>query len=252
MSDPWIALPAGAAIATVAVSIGIGGGILWMPFFLLGLGLDPGTAVVSSLLIQVAGMGSGSFAFFREKAVDLRLMSFLLMATLPGVGIGAWISRVVQPPHMELLLGLFALTTAFWFVNTSQKYEEKGSSRADMAVAYRYGWRVTLMSVGSGLLSVSIGEWLIPLLRSRFQLRMRTAIATSIATIFGVCIIGVVFHLAMGNRIDWEVVGFAVPGVLLGGQIGPRITKSIEERKLKEVFIFALTLIGIHLIYNAV
>lgn len=121
MPSDWIALPVGVFIATVAVSIGIGGGVLWMPFFLLVLKLDPATSIVSSLVIQIAGMGSGSIAFFREKKVDVRLMTFLLLATVPGVGAGALLSLVVQPPHIELLLGLFALTTAFLFVSASQR-----------------------------------------------------------------------------------------------------------------------------------
>ena len=50
--------------------------------------------------------------------------------------------------------------------------------------------------------------------------------------------------------------GFAAsltPGdtFLIGGQIGPRLAERINERKLKDIFIFLLTLIGIHLIYNA-
>jgi hypothetical protein len=39
--------------------------------------------------------------------------------------------------------------------------------------------------------------------------------------------------------------------VIIGGQIGPRFSERINERMLKEVFIFLLTLIGIHLIYNS-
>jgi penicillin amidase len=42
-----------------------------------------------------------------------------------------------------------------------------------------------------------------------------------------------------------------VPGVIIGGQVGPWFTEKINERMLKEVFIFLLTLIGIHLIYNS-
>jgi len=42
-----------------------------------------------------------------------------------------------------------------------------------------------------------------------------------------------------------------VPGVMIGGQIGPRIIRRINERILKEMFVFVLTLFGIHLIYNS-
>jgi len=60
-----------------------------------------------------------------------------------------------------------------------------------------------------------------------------------------------VAHLLMGGRAEPAVILWALPGVILGGQIGPRITTRINERLLKEIFIFLLTLLGIHLIYNA-
>ena len=34
-------------------------------------------------------------------------------------------------------------------------------------------------------------------------------------------------------------------------QLGPRLAERINDRVLKEIFIFLLTLIGIHLIYNS-
>jgi uncharacterized protein len=55
----------------------------------------------------------------------------------------------------------------------------------------------------------------------------------------------------LGTSADPIALLWAVPGVIIGGQIGPRITEKINERMLKEVFIFLLTLIGIHLIYNS-
>jgi hypothetical protein len=55
----------------------------------------------------------------------------------------------------------------------------------------------------------------------------------------------------MGGRADTATLVWAVPGVIVGGQIGPRIAGIINDRILKEIFVFLLTLIGIHLIYNA-
>ena len=63
----FLAFPAGMIIASLASTVGIGGGILWMPFFLIFLKLPPETAVVTSLLVQTAGMGSGSVAFIKKK-----------------------------------------------------------------------------------------------------------------------------------------------------------------------------------------
>ena len=107
------------------------------------------------------------------------------------------------------------------------------------------------MAAGSGMLSVSMGEWLVPFMRSKLEMKMNKAIGTSIAIIFATSAFGVATHLLLGAGTDLGLVLWAVPGVVIGGQIGPRIAARINSRLLKEVFIFLLTLIGIHLVYNA-
>ncbi|BBO87186.1 sulfite exporter TauE/SafE family protein [Desulfosarcina ovata] len=246
-----LALPAGVVIATLVSAVGIGGGILWMPFFLLFLQLPPETAVVTSLLVQTAGMGSGSMAFIRKGAADLPLAGFLLLLTLPGLALGALLTRRLSSANLELALGILTLTTAFLFVSASQRYAERGQDRVPLKHVRQYGAVVSCLATASGMLSVSIGEWLVPLMRSRLKLRMRVAVATSIVTIFGTCVAGSALHLLMGAPTDLKILAWAVPGVLIGGQIGPRVTETINERVLKELFVFLLTLIGIHLIYNS-
>ncbi|MCP3688170.1 MAG: sulfite exporter TauE/SafE family protein, partial [Gammaproteobacteria bacterium] len=53
---------AGSMIATAAMAIGIGGGILWTPLLILVYQLTPADAISTSLFIQVAGLGSGTLA----------------------------------------------------------------------------------------------------------------------------------------------------------------------------------------------
>lgn len=251
MIESWLAFPAGVFIAAAASSVGIGGGILWMPFLLIVMKLRPETAVFTSLLIQSAGMGSGTLAYARKKQIDPRLALFLLLVAVPGIAAGGWATTRITADHLELFLGMLTLTTAFLFVSAHQDYHDAGRQRLAIRQVRPYAGVVTAMAVASGMLSVSIGEWLIPLLRSRLKLRLHMAIATSITTIFGICLLGALVHFALGARAHLPILVWAVPGVLLGGQLGPRVMDRIHERHLKEVFVFLLTLIGIHLIYNS-
>ena len=246
-----MAFPTGVVIASATTSLGIGGGILWMPFFLIILKMRPETAVMTSLVIQTAGMGSGSITYFRTQQVDPDLAGLLLLSTVPGIAVGVYISSYFEARHFDLLLGLITMTTAILFVSANQKYENKGSNKLELSKARPHTPMIALMAVASGMLSVSIGEWLVPLMRGRWSMNMSTAVATSIIVIFGTCIVGALFHLIAGHNMNFSIALWAIPGVLLGGQIGPRIMVKINERLLKEIFIFLLTLIGIHLIYNS-
>lgn len=251
MINFWIAFPIGIVIATVSSIVGIGGGILWMPFLLLALKLNPEAAVLTSLMIQSCGMSSGSLAYIRRRQVDFKLALLILAVTIPGILAGSFITRTISPAHIRMIIGLLAMTTAFLFVSLNQKYDNQGRRRADMSRVRPYMPLLSLMSIVSGMLSISIGEWIIPLMHGKMNLRMSTAIATSITTIAGVCLLGSIIHLLLGGHPHWQTIAWAVPGVLIGGQIGPRVTEKINERVLKDLFIFLLTLVGIHLIYNA-
>jgi len=251
MIDTWIVFPAGILISTIVSSMGIGGGLLWMPLFLIVLKLEPEVAVLTSLLIQIFGMGSGSIVYFKQRTADYRLGFFLLLVAVPGVFTGAYLANTIKPSQIELVLGLLVVITAFLFVSSNQKYADMGIDRIKVKNIYPYAWVVILLSVGSGMLSTGISEWMIPVLRSKLSLRMNNAIATCIFVTLGICMVGVFLHLLMGGKPDWPIIFWAVPGVVFGGQIGPRITQRINERLLKEMFIFLLTLIGVHLIYNA-
>ena len=249
--ENWIAFPTGILIATVVSAIGLGGGILWMPFFLIVMKLRPETAVITSLFIQTAGMASGSVAFFMQKKVDVKLALIILAIAFPGIMAGACLANILSSHLIEVVLGVMVMMTAFVFVSTNEKYTELGEPKADYAKIPKYSWVPALSSVVSGMLSISMSEWLIPVMRSKLSLKMSGAIATCIVIALGTCLMGSAIHLLMGGKANFSIVMFAVPGVLIGGQIGPRITTRINERLLKEIFIFLLTLVGIHLIYNS-
>jgi len=129
MEHTWLAFPTGILIATVASAIGIGGGVLWMPFLLIVLNIRPDNAVLTSLMIQTAGMGSGSIAFFLQKRIDYRLALLFLIVALPGIFSGAYLLGHLKSSQMEMILGVLVMTTAFLFVSSNQKYDDVGKKK---------------------------------------------------------------------------------------------------------------------------
>ncbi len=121
MIGAWTALPAGFVIATLATLVGIGGGILWMPYLIFLAHLSPAQAIVTSLIIQVGGMGSGSIAVIRAKKTDLRFSLFLAVCAFPGVPVGVWISRFVPADSIVFILGVACLIIGLVFVYTQEE-----------------------------------------------------------------------------------------------------------------------------------
>ena len=65
----WTLLPVGVLIATIATLLGIGGGIVWVPYLILVMDFDAKEAIILSFAIQVIGMASGSMKSLVQKKI---------------------------------------------------------------------------------------------------------------------------------------------------------------------------------------
>lgn len=251
MNLEWVALPAGFIIATLATLVGFGGGILWMPFLILVAHLDPAQAVVTSLVIQVGGMGSGSVTVIRAKKANLRLSLYLSVCAFLGVPVGVWLSTLVSPASIVFLLGVFSLAMALVFVYTQDDFEGTFVSSVSLSQTAPYLWLATLFSVLTGLLSMGVGDFLVPILRNRLRLSMEAAMSACLIVMAMNAALAAALHLMIGETFATGLALWAIPGVLLGGQVGPRLAGRISDQTLKEIFIYGLSLAGIHMMFSA-
>ncbi len=250
MGGEWAALPAGLVIATAATLTGFGGGILWMPYLVYVAKLDPAQAVVTSLIIQVGGMGSGSIAVIKTGKIDLRLSLYLAVGSFVGIPIGVWLSRFIPPESLVFILGVGCLSIALVFVYLQESFSNTYVDRVSLRQAAPYLWPATLFSILTGILSMGIGDFLVPILRNKLRLTMEAAMGTCLVVMAMNAALAAVLHVMVGDTYALTTVLWAIPGVLIGGQVGPRLAGRIEDQTLKEIFIYGLSLAGIHFMFN--
>jgi len=254
--ENWILIPIGIIIATFASLIGIGGGLLWAPYFILFRDFDPQKAIMFSFLIQFVGMGSAAFSNMRRRFIYWKMVLYLLPFIAIGVVAGAFLSqRVADPRLLKGTLGIVSIFMSIFFAFQTERHDENLTE--DRSVTPPFWLRIQSLFFGSlsGLLSIGIGDFLLPVMRSRLKIPMRFTIGTNIFLNFSLALMGATFHLSFTEHVfDQEMVTillFSWIGVFLGGQIGPKLSNIIDDSRLKETFIFALLLIGIHMIYKA-
>ncbi|MDH5735836.1 MAG: sulfite exporter TauE/SafE family protein [Gammaproteobacteria bacterium] len=242
----------GIIISSAAMAIGIGGGILWTPLLILVYKLSPQEAIATSLLIQVIGMGSGSIAYYRAGLVKTKLSLIFFLFALPGVIIGSLITVKLAEQTVQMALGIMSMMLAILFVNNRDEASENTSrayTRKDIAhilpIPAFFGFTL-------GTLSLGIGEWLIPALRSKLKLGMTTSIATVIPVMFLLVIVASIIHWSFTRDLHLNYFIWGASGTLIGGQIGAHISRRLDERILKQSFIYIMTLIGIHLIFQSI
>jgi uncharacterized protein len=249
MIPDWAALPAGVVIATLATLVGIGGGLLWMPYLIFAAHLDPVQAIVTSLLIQVGGMGSGSLTVIRKKKIDLRMALLFSVCAFPGVPIGVWISRFVPASSVVFILGIACLVIGLVFVYAQDEPDE-GPRTVSLRQTVPYLWLATLFSIMTGLLSMGVGDFLVPILRNRLRMNMEAAMGACLVVMAINAALAAGLHIAIGDSVATGLALWAIPGVLIGGQIGPRLAGRIPDQTLKEIFIYGLSLAGIHMLFS--
>ena len=242
----------GIIIGSTSMAIGIGGGILWTPLLILVYGLSPLEAISTSLFIQITGLGSGTFAYIRAKLIHIRLSIILAVVALPGVVLGSYVTVSLAEHTIQMVLGIMAMILAILFVISNQETEIQKdfnlNAKAVRKVAAIPGFFGFLM----GFLSVGISEWLIPALRHRLKLDMPHAIGTSIGMMFILAITSSIVHFNLSGNFHSEIIILSSIGTLIGGQVGVRISQRINDQLLKQSFIYLMTLIGIHLIFQAI
>ena len=242
----------GVAIGSIAMAIGIGGGILWTPLLILIYGLSPQEAIATSLFIQITGLGSGTFAYIRAKLIHIRLSVILAIVALPGVVLGSYMTVNLAEQTIQMILGIMAMILAILFVVSNEEAESRKNFNLDAKAVRKVAIIPGFFGFLMGFLSVGISEWLVPALRHKLKFDMPHAIGTAIGMMFILAIVSSAIHFNLSENFHSEIFILGSIGTLIGGQVGARISQRINDQLLKQSFIYLMTLIGIHLIFQSI
>ena len=255
----WWVFPAAIVFSTVAIGSGVSGALFFSPFFMLVVGLTPVHAVGAGLLTEVFGMGNGLRSYVRAKLVDYATARWLLLGSIPAVIVGAIGADLVSDRILTGIFGIGLLVlSAFLILVRSpaecrpgdrpvplidRKSKGKGTTvvQARDGLVYEYPtcWRppgVLMAAAGgvlTGMISAGLPEISTTQLVVRCRLPPRVAIATSVFTLALVAAVGAGIH-ALSAEPAWQVVGWSIPGVLIGSTIGSRVGKHLPARVMEK------------------
>jgi uncharacterized membrane protein YfcA len=187
----------------------------------------------------------------RRRKISVRLVLALAASALPGVALGVLLQTVIEPQALVFILGAACMATALIFVLARETFDFVPNDRLPLRSLAPYLWLPPLFSVLTGLLSIGVGDFLVPVLRNRLRMRMDLAIGACLLLMAGNAAVAAVLHLFRGTRFPVELFLWAMAGALAGGQIGPRLAHKISDQTLKEIFTYGLSLVGIHVLFNA-
>jgi uncharacterized membrane protein YfcA len=245
-----LTLLVGITIAATVSALGLGGGIIWAPFLILVFGLPVKEMVATSLVVQTIGLGSATVRYSIQKQVNWGLAGKVVLLGVVGLIAGVFLVDFLDQVLFDFALGLLALVIAFFFIYDLDHV--KGQQNAPVELKKGFMGMIPFLAMLTSLFSVGIGDYLVPYFKEKMKMPMSVSIATSVAFMFILAGIGAIIMSLAKFNFNWAIILPAGIGVLLGGQLGPKINNYLSENTLKELFTFLLTLIGIHMLYNSI
>ncbi|MFB6250804.1 MAG: sulfite exporter TauE/SafE family protein [Halobellus sp.] len=266
----WWVFPASVLFSLVALASGVSGALFFSPFFMLIVGLSPSQAIGAGLLTEVFGMGNGVLNYVRQRVVDYSTAKWLLLGAAPAVVIGAFAAHHVPTRLLKLSFGVGLLGLGGFLLyhdppeecvpgeREGEFLEGKNTGRGVTTIETTDGetftfdtcWRlpgVGLATAGgfiTGLISAGLPEVTTTQLIVRCRLPPRVAVATSVFVLAVAAIAGAAVHALAATPV-WYVVGWSIPGVLLGGTIGTRVGKHVPSERMEPALGVVFGVVGL-------
>lgn len=239
--------------------IGSGGSILSVPILVYLFGINPVTATAYSLFIVGTTSLIGSIKNIRNKLINYSstlLFSFSAVITvyltrkylihlIPETIINTDLIFLNKDQLIMLLFSLLMLVAGFLMIKRTPKtivgLKQTKTIAPNKFLIFTEG---SLIGFLTGLIGAGGGFIIIPILVILSDLRMKTAIATSLAIISLKSLIGFIGDV-QNLDIDWLfLITFTLISVI-GIFVGQMFSQKVEDNKLKMVFGVFVILIGV-------
>lgn len=263
----WFMFPVSICVATAAMLSGIGGAALFTPIFILVFPLlgpeyvlqSTVAAIGTALLTETFGFSSGFVGYYRKKLIDSKIVWRYLRISVPVAIVGAFLAHFV--PGYLLIGGyavlVFLLAIIHVFVPhddtprilTQEEQRDPNLRHKIDASGREYVYEIPKLGPGgavytgvgsflTGMVSVGIGEVIVPQLTKR-GVPMAIAVAASVAIVIvtaasaSFTLIGQIISEGGMEAVPWNLVMYTIPGVIIGGQIGPRLQGFVSHRTME-------------------
>jgi uncharacterized protein len=234
---------------------GAGGGALMTPMLILLFGVKPSTAISSDLVAAVMMRPLGAFVHLRKGTVNLRLVQWMVVGSVPMAFVGAYVLKELghaksAQQHIEVALGIALLVGAGAMVLRYVLDRYGGHGRAAIVhdivprpiptvlIGMVGGIVVGMTSVGSGSLMIIMLLFVYPMIGANqlvgtdlTQAVPLTAAAALGALAFGHVEFGVTVSLAIGS----------VPAVY----VGSLLSSTAPDRYIRPVITFVVAASGL-------
>ena len=232
--------------------LGVGGGVVIVPFLTLFFGINIKLAIAASLMSIIATSMVSSSIYIEKKMIDYRLAIIMLPLIIIGSFTGAQITVRAPQRIIEIIFSILLIYTSITILrgkkpskNTSPKKSVGGKKplingkREVIGILLSY-----FAGIVSGLLGIGGGALLVPILNVVMDVPLKSAIATSLLIIGGTASMGATVYLNEGIT-EPHIAGLLIIGIIFGATLGAKTMLRLKTKYIRIAF-------AVFLIYTAI
>ncbi|MCP4694392.1 MAG: sulfite exporter TauE/SafE family protein [Desulfobacterales bacterium] len=242
----YILLPIIFVASLVLTMVGLGGGLIFSPLFIL-LDYPVSVAVSASLFLNGVAAISAAITYFRKKMVDVKIGLPLILSSSLFAPVGAYATAMVDVRIFSgILAGVIFIAALRMMFSGSAASDAAPTSAARKIVGG--GGIGVIIGFMAGLLGIGGGVFVVPLLIYILKVPTKIAAATSIFIVVFSSFSGFAAHASIAEP-DWKFILPAAIFSFAGGQIGSRImAEKLKGKTVRRLFGIVLLLLVVKLI----
>ncbi len=234
-------------IAVLFSMLGLGGAIIYTPFF-FWLGVPILTAIPMALLLNVITTASASMTYLKQQLVNKSLAMPMIFTSVFGAFTGSFLAHKIDTKLIIVLLSIILFIAGmrilfFSSIGVSVSLSEKRKILIGAITAFFIGAVSSLVGIGGG-------TFMVPLLLV-LGLETRNAIATSAFIITFMSLSGFLGYLGFSSELDIHLLAYAGVAAFVGAQVGSKIIfRHINTTTINRIFAIILLFVVGKLIYG--
>lgn len=244
-------------IAALMTTTGRGGGNFYvLAVALAGTGMHE--AATTGQFILIASSMTATFFFGKKKVTDWKLVLLIGGMTLVSAFLGGFFSDVIEGQMLKIIFAVFIAIASILMLRPVREGPKQNSKlRVKLksgAITYHINLFIFIPIVlitgfVSGMVGISGGSFLVPLLVLAVGVPMHIAVGTSTTLVMVTASAGFLGHLSTGHFDPSLAIPLAIAGAI-GGYLGTHMTVKIPPKKLKLIFTATSLLAALIMVFN--
>ncbi len=275
ISSPFtliLLLLVGIGTGTVSGILGIGGGLLIVPFLSLwNIPLVQATA--TSLLGVLLSAMSGSWRNWIKGELRWRQAIVLGLCGLPTAQVGAWVANQMNDRVLAFSIAVFLIAMIFLVEykkrlgsplaplgtggTEPKRFDEDDKTPSTFIIPFTKGDLGGSLPIGlvagflSGLFGVGGGAVMVPLQMVWLGEPIKSAVRTSLGAIVLIAMSGLWRYSVQGNVLWGPGLALAIGGAI-GAQFGTRLLKKLSGDRVNQLFRALLITLAIYMTWRGI